>query len=356
VSSVFDLFERLRRESFSGEVEVTSSQGHAIILLKEGKFVWAHRTIDRAFERFQKVSWLQMPSAAQVASGRSWGDFVVALLEANPDSYNRIVRLLKMDRLEVFFRIFFWSNLEMIQRTVDVHTLLVPPELSFYSVREFEPLLIEARKRVADWPDMKIRMGSSRRIFMSQVEPSSLKIDYDAAVDEPSIAPASPDNGQLPQVPFSSEEIEMLRHCDGRNTVQDLVRTLPEGEFLIVRRLLDLWRKGAVRPKDDEESVVSIHARADDISPRDIIGASAVAFLVSLGFLLAGHIFIAPPPAAVPHEIQQALVIYRRTEGHYPATLTEIPSRVFLTRNTLKKFDYTLADPMHFDVKPKAAR
>lgn len=348
MSSVFDLFDTLNDEKFSGEVEVTASQGHAIILMKDGKFVWAHRTLDRAFERFQKVSWLQMPSSAEIGNTKTWRDFVIALLEANPDNYNRLIRLLKMDRFEVFYRLFFWSNLEMIQRSVDVESLLSPPQLSFYSIREFDPLVAEARKRVTDWPEMKTRMGSSRRIFMSQVEPSSLKVEFETS-DEPS--PSINMNTDLPQVPFTSEEIEVLRHCDGRNTVQDLVRTLPDGEFLIVKRLLDLWKKGAVRPKDDEESVVSIHARSNDIGPRDLIACGSLAFLVSLFFYLMAQLFPPTPPSAVHPEISQALTIYRRTEGHYPANLSEIPRRIYFYRTSLKNFDYFLNDPTHFEVK-----
>jgi hypothetical protein len=349
MSSLQDLFEKLRRDSFSGEVDITSSQGHATILLHQGKFVWAHRTLDRAYERLQKVSWLQMPEPPF----RNWPEFVIALLEVNPDNYARAVRLFQMDRLELFFRIFFWTNLEMKAKSFDTAPLLAPSELGFYTPRDFEPLLLEARKRVEEWPSMKQKMGSSRRIFMSQIEPSALQVDY--STESP--GSISQSGGGLSQTPFTPEEIELLKHCDGRNTVQDLVRTLPEGEFLIVRRLLELWQKGAVRPKDDEDSVVSVHARTGEITARDILASLWVAFVFGVAFFSISRLIgIEPPPRGIPQEIPQALNAFRKMEGHFPLTLSELPSKLFLSKDRLRSYDYSLSDPTHYEIKVRSAR
>ncbi|MDB5037816.1 MAG: hypothetical protein JWQ35_1344 [Bacteriovoracaceae bacterium] len=353
MKTVFELFDGLEKEGFSGEVDVTASQGHATVYIKEGRFVWAHRPLDRAIERFQKISWMKMPDSEALLNARSWHSFVGLLLAENQEQYGRVVSLLKVDRLEVFFRIFFWTNLEIIPRGGDLAPLDAT-ELGFYSVRKFDRLLTEAKKRVEEWPKMKTRMGSSRRIFISQVETSSLQVNFDLVEESfDQIADGVSPKIVLPHVPFSSEEVEILKICDGRNTVQDLIRILPDGEFLIVRRLLELWRKGAIRPKDDEESLVSIHTRSGDIGGRDIFASIWMIILISLCFFTFSELSRPDAPSNMPQEITQAVEIYRKLEGHYPLTLSDLPKNLINPKRAGQDFEYSLSDPLRYEIKAK---
>ncbi len=344
MNSPFEFFKSIEDNKWTGEVEVTSSQGHATLLIKEGKFLWAHRPLDRAVERLSKISWIQIPDENALQLARTWEALVGQLLAANQDQYGRLVEFLKTDRLEIFFRVFFWTNVEFIPRSFDGIALNITA-LGFYTLRPFGPLLAEAQKRVEDWPVMKQKMGSSKRIFISLVDPTILKEKNEKEIKE----------AERTSNVFSFDEIELIKLCDGRNSVQDLIRYLPDGEFLIVRRVLDLWRKGAIRPKDDEQSSISLHARSPDFDWKDLWGAGILAIITSL---LWGLLAINKPgPVAKempPQELLQALSIHKSQYGHYPLTLSELSSSVLPYPQMIQDFDYAVLSPTEFRLTAKS--
>lgn len=352
MNTAFELFEKLANQNWTGEVEVTSSQGHALIFIKEGRFLWAHRPIELTIERFSRIEWLKMPDAEALKGIKTWETFVGLLLSTNSDQFGRVVELLKMDRLEVFFRIFFWKNVEIIPRQMPDKEI-DPAQLGFYSLRQFDRLLSEARKRLEEWPLMRQRIGNSKRVFSSQISVSALEAHLPEGIAK-AVDNADALKG-LPEIPFSTEEIELLLLCDGRNTVQDIVRLLPEGEFLVIRRLLDLWKKSAIRPKDEEHSMISMTTSPLELQTSTLITAGFLAIALSLFWAVLS--FFKPEPAISSgnqSSLVQALEVHRRVFNTYPMSLKELNESLYPARQNFQFFDYVLLNSTHYNLAPKA--
>ncbi|MBN8554512.1 MAG: hypothetical protein J0L93_03630 [Deltaproteobacteria bacterium] len=348
----FDFFKKVEKERWSGEVDITSSQGHACLLIKDGQLIWAHRPLDRAIERLEKVEWMHLPPSEVLTSIRSFETLVKEVIAANPDQYARVVKYLKLERLEIFFRIFFWSNVELNPRTFSVEGP-DPVEFGFYTPKRFETLINEAQKRLHEWPVIQEKMGSSKRVFVSQVDLPKKDSSHIDVIDQ-SLMQFDESKARPHHLPFSGEEIDLLRSCDGRNTVEDLIRKFPEGEFLILRRLLELWRKGAIAPKDAEELVAPRQSNAMHFSARHLFGFVWAVALTSAFLTL--HFWITPPDMplkAVPVNVIQAIEIFRELNGHYPLSLLEIQNLRPLSSQETEALVYTLEHPEVYEIKVK---
>ncbi len=336
MNEIFDFFDRINNTSWSGEVEIKSAQGHAIVTIFQGKFLWAYRPVDRSLERFNRLDWLITPKTPM----KSWEELALTLLQLNGEQENRVIRLLKMERLEVFFRLFFWSNTEIIEHPRMIQ-MPSAESLGFYSLRGFDKLLQEAKTRLSDWPRMKSKMGSSKRVFVSLVPSDVIKKNLEAT--------PSDTESDLKSF-YTFEELEILAICDGRNSVQDLVRQLPYGEFFTIRALLDLWRRGAVRAKDEDGTSFSRVFEQDRVTTLDMMGVLWAGLLTVVIFCIA-TLLEGPrtPTACDTAVIAQALEIYRNQSQHYPLTLAELPP-YRIAPTTLEKFRYRLNNPVNYSL------
>jgi len=350
VSSLFDLLTKLEKEQWSGEIAITSSQGNATILLREGQFIWAHRPLDRAIERLSKFSWLKLPPETVLRNCKTWEDFVRMLLHSNPDSYSQLVRFLKTDRLELFFRLFFWSNVELGQRPFAV-ALPDPVELNFYSTRKLSTLLKEANRRLHEWPQIQESIGSSKRIFICQIDlPPENDIPRDA-IDQAFLEKEDTISAVLP---FTLEEIELLRLCDGTRTIQDLVKESMDGEFLTLRRLLNLWEKNAVTPKDDQNFKSSRVSKPNPLKLMDIgmlCVLSPFLGLVFYGMMMLDQEWGRAPVSSVPVQIE--LEAFKSRHGRYPLTLSELKDGSLPVDDVMNRFDYKLLHPLQYQLVVK---
>ena len=345
MSSLFELFAKLERDRWSGEIGISSSQGNATVLIREGQFIWCHRPIDRAVERISKFPWIKMPPEAILRNCKTWEDLVRMFLHANPDSYNQLIRYLKTDRLELFFRIFFWSNIEIASRAFTVEPP-DPVELGFYSMRKLSTLLKEAQRRVTEWPQIQEQVGSSKRIFICQID---LPHQDEAPRDAIDQAFLEKEDSISAVLPFSPEEIEILRQCDGTRTVQDIVRDSIDGEFLTLRRLLALWEKHAIAPKDDENFQSARLPKASPLSLKEVIRALFLSLVTALLFWAAGKVERNWGGASLsPVPVQQSLEIFKHRHGRYPLTLSELPALNLPSRELSEHFDYKLLHPLDY--------
>lgn len=355
MSVLFEFFEKIDRDKWSGEVHVTSSQGHAYLLFKGGSLVWAHRPLDRAIERFQKIEWLKLPPLEILNNLRSWEALVRDLLNANHEQYGRLVRFLKTDRLEIFFRVFFWSNIELLPRGFDVQ-LPDPVQFGFYTQKRMAPLLEEARKRLREWPTIQDRMGNSKRVFVSTVEIPELSDRQLDAVDRALLKLDDDGMGSqdasLQSLPYSLEEIEILKLCNGSMNVQEIIKQSLEGEFLVLRRMMHLWAKGALRPKD--EQVLERKEQAFSTGARDwMYGVWVVFWVLALSMILSILEGISPPVGLVPTSLTQAIEVFRVKRGHYPLSLEELSNEPALSGIPTDAYVYTLVQSDEYKILNK---
>ena len=343
------LLTKMETEKWSGEIEVNSTEGSAFVVLHEGMFLWAHRSIDRSIERFSKITWIDMPPHDVLKLCKTWEELVQALIRSNQQSYHRLVRFLKTERLEIFFRIFFWSNIEIVPRAY-VFELPDQVEFGFYTKRKISTQIKEAQRRIQEWPTFQNLIGSSRRIFIRQIELPQSEPSAKDAIDK---ALSDDENSQI-QIgaqTFSPEEIEIIRACDGTNNVQDLIRKCGVGEFLTIRRIIALWERQIIGPKDEESSQ---HRRIKTHNQWTWKSAlSALLLIISgTGLSLAGSQLRerASRSYASPVALQQSLEIFRKREGRYPLNLQELSVDTSLDNLYLKQFQYKLLHPLHYEL------
>lgn len=349
MSSAFDFFSKLETEKWSGEVYVTSSQGNATLLLKEGQLIWAHRPLDRAFERLSKIEWIKLPPEMILKNIKTWEELVRMVLHSNPDRYSDVTHMLRTERLELFFRIFFWSNVEFVPRQFKVD-LPDPVELGFYRPRSLAPLLKEATRRVQEWPEMQAQIGSSKRIFVCLTDlpasDSRVRDALDQVLAETQISSASPSA-------YSPEEIEILRLCDGTNSVQDIVRVSLDGEFLTLRRMVKLWEKGAIAPKDEPSATIRRKASSEPFQISDLGRVAASLLLASVIAFCADAAKTQWAPESQLSSIdsiplQQALELYRHNAHRYPLSLNDLKAEFPFTDVYIGAYDYRLIHPTEY--------
>lgn len=359
MSTMFQFYERLEKENWSGEVEVTSSQGNAIILIREGKLLYAHRPLQRAIERFEAIHWIQLPPPEALGGTKTWEEFIVRLTKVNQDKYQRLSRYLKTDRLELFFRTFFWENIELFPRPYEVPPL-DPLHFSFYTPRNLSKLIKESQHRIAEWPLIQKKVGSSKRVFITLISlPSTTPTEKPAevdAVDEALIdfGGEFPDNFEESRLPYPPEQIELIKLCDGRNTVEDVIRLSQDGEYLTLRRLIDLWENGVIYPRDLQDQVFNKK------TPQ-LFKWSQIPNLIFLsgvmGLLFAGFSYLSPPPsgsAVVSQSVVQSIEIYRHQNGRYPITLLELVKEGRITPQSFQQHDYKLVNPFEYELRIKS--
>lgn len=358
MNNLFDFFQKLAKEKWSGELQVTASEGNAFIVLREGEFFYAYRPLDRAIERLRQMEWVRVPPDQVLKGLQQWEPLLFLLLQENEAQQDRLIRHLKTDCFEIFFRIFFWKNVDLIPLPEN-EPQAADPRLDFYRRKSLSKLLKEAQTRLQEWPKLQAKIQSSHRVFVSQIPAAELPADGNQkkdAVDQAlEMFEEAGNLNVIRGVSYTEDQIELLRLCDGRNNVGDLIRLSHVGEFLTLRRLYDLWDQGAVVPRDSE-GTKSFKKKRWHLSRRDCVAL----FALGAGLLvsLALPQFVVPPSkqeARVSWQISSALEIYRGLEGRYPVTLAELSQRGILQGQSLDEIEYRLVTLDRYEIRPKTA-
>ncbi len=350
MNDLAEFFLKLEKQEWSGEVQVTASEGNAFILLEHGRFAYAHRPIDRAAERLSKLDWIKLPPENVLNSCRNWDEFIKHLMTQNVGVADRLRSFLKTDRLELFFRIFFWSNVELTARPAEMD-VAGNPNLSFYSKRDLHKLVNEAQTRVKEWPVIQKKIGSSRRVFVSRIpvsDPRRRSENVDA-IDSALLHFEGTSQVSGPQS-FSDEQILLLSLCNGSNSVQEIVKNSPDGEFLTLRRLIDLWEKGLIAPKEDEGTLQVPELR---LLPAWSDWKAALLATLILG-LVCLLLKVALLPQASPHTseaLARGLELYRASQGRYPVSLNELAASGLIHGIEVQKYEYRLLNLNEYSLR-----
>jgi len=349
-----EFFQNLESENWSGEVQITASEGHATVVLAKGQFWYAHRPIDRAVERLRRLEWAKIPPDEIVGSIKSWEDFVQHLVRFNHESRERLLKHLKSDRLELFFRTFFWTNIELLPREFEVD-VADQPELHFYNLKSLEKILKEAQTRRREWPEIQSRIGSSRRIFVltaglsdtGKVPKPELADPIEAALNEFEV-----DNKNTQSGAFSEEELQILHLCDGKHRLQDIIRRSSDGEFLTIRRVVELWNRGLIAPKDVEPSLILKRNNVETPSARQWLWRALSGALLLALLFLSSH-SISSSDSRSLHRVQMSLEVYRAIQGRYPLTLLELSQGGILQGIDGTEYSYHLVNIQEYSLETR---
>jgi len=347
-----DFFLRLEKESWSGELQVTASEGNAFVLIENGRFCYAHRPIDRAAERLAKLEGIKIPPDNLISSCHTWDEFVRLVMTQNMKEADRLVNFFKTDRLELFFRLFFWSNVELLPRPFEFD-IASNADLSFYSKRELGKLVKEAQTRLSEWPIIQKKIGSSRRIFVSKVprmDRGSRGQSRDAI--DSALTQFEGNSHISGPKPFTDEQIQILNLCNGSNSVQEVVRLSADGEFLTLRRLLDLWDKGLIAPKE-EESLLQVKDVKLLLGFHDWKASIVISVVMVVLTFFFSTSQLPTPPAVVPEALLRGLELYRHQHGRYPVTLQELVAAKLIYGLPLRQIDYKLLNLNEYRIGTK---
>ena len=346
MNTLLNYFQELANKNWSGEIDVMASQGNATILMRDGEFILAYRPIGRSFEKFQKIEWLKTPPQNELEKLDNWMVFIEVLLEGNEDKSIQLANFLKIDRMELFYRMFLWSNIEIASREFKVGPL-GSTKLSFYTPKNLNSMLDEAKRRLDNWPQFQERLDSSNRIFVSKINFGPKLVQELESMDTESFR--SEDSTEfegrhpIPTLPYTLEEIELLRECDGRNTVQDLIRRSEHGEYQTIKRLISLWNKKAISPKDEEDAYAESTPLAAKLSVKDVGILIFMIMLISSFFVLTD---ILNPHSAAHHRaavtVTRGLESFRTSEGTYPLTLNVLVRRGLISKIDITNLEYSL--------------
>jgi len=345
MKELFEYLGKLEAESWSGEVQVTSSEGHAFLFLNHGKFVYAYRPLDRAAEKLENSGLFQLPPVTVVQNTKTWGDFIMLLLQLNSENSDILLQHLKSDRFELFFRIFFWTNVELFPRPFDARPEDYP-ELNFYKPKDIGSLLKEAKTRMQEWPKIQARVGSSKRIFISNIplkDTGTVGLSKSDAIERAILEMEQLGSGfsSTREIgPYAAEEMQIIHLCNGRNSLQDLIRQSLDGEFLTLRRILEMWDRGLIRPKDGEASTMTKEAKPKEQSRKDF---KLSVFLSSLSLVFFGLAFLTqslPQSDGTEISLRQALDKYRAAFATYPVSLKDLENSGIMELPRRTQFDY----------------
>lgn len=343
MSNLIDIFKKMENERWSGEVQIEASEGVATVVIQKGKFFYAHRPLDRAIEKISTISWVKAIPPELVSSIRGWDELVRVLMKENKENTDRLVTYLRTDRFELFFRCFFWTNVELksVEYKLDQNQL---DSLNFYPLMSLGKVTQEAQSRKIEWPRIQKQIGSSKRVFVSRVSSNETGPIVSVSADEidRALSDFETTSGRttgLQVGPYSVQEAELIRLCDGSHNVQDLVRLSDDGEFLTLRRLLDLWDRGLISPKEEDPDILD-EPESENIQFVTELKASVLLLLVCFSLLLPlmlAQEFAPTPSVHIPEALSQSLEVYRSRFGRYPITLQELENENVITG----KMDYS---------------
>lgn len=348
MKKIFRFFEELAEQKWSGFIEARASEGLAYICLRKGRFLYAYRPLDRSIERLEKISSMKLPPLNAISPNEGWSDFIEICLKLNPDQTQKLMRYFEIDRFEVFFRIFFWTNLELVPQAQEPNES-EDSEISYFHPTKIESLLKEAQHRDQEWQSIQRRIESSKRIFVLN---SKISNEQFAAPDIIDLALQS-DSSEASFSPEEEMERDLLQLCNGKNSVEDLIRNSYQGEFLVLRQLVDLWNRGLIEPIDQRARSGQSSLRPAKYF-RDALIVSSV--LIVFGAILNLVTLYHPLHRKfyqIPNELSQTLELYRAEFDRYPTQLRELNEAKYFFIPMGQSWPYQWESPTRYHWKTK---
>jgi hypothetical protein len=143
--------------------------------------------------------------------------------------------------------------------------------------------------------------------------------------------------------------------CNGKNTVEDLIRNSYQGEFLVLRQILNLWDQGSIAPIDTRTKSLESPVTAFGVI-QDLTKAVALGALVLICLSLIRRTPLIPIVNSVPQELHQALELHRVEHGRYPQDLQQLQqSKSFFVLEG-QRYLYQPKGPNRYELKSREIR
>lgn len=257
--SLADIFQLIGLQRKTGVLTLRSPEDVVTISFLDGRVVGADSLNKRIEDRLgqvllktRAVSPTELDAAlrTQMETLERLGHI---LLRHSIISKDALRKALEKQILQIIFRVFRWQNgdYHFSQETsVDYDAELVAPMSA-------ESILMEGARMLDEWPIIEKRIPHRGIVFVSTPAARKVEVSADDELNEEVDldllgADAPPPTGS-DRLRISATEADTLALVDGINTVDDIVRNSPHGEFDTCKALYTLASRGLLRPATRDE-------------------------------------------------------------------------------------------------------
>ncbi|MGV8040885.1 MAG: DUF4388 domain-containing protein [Thermoanaerobaculaceae bacterium] len=268
--SLADIFQLIGLQRKTGVLTLRSPEDVVTISFLEGRVVGADSLNKRLEDRLGQVllktgavsqTELEAALRTQMETLERLGHI---LLRHSIISKEELRKALEKQILQIIFRVFRWQNgdYHFSQETsVDYDAELVAPMSS-------ESILMEGARMLDEWPIIEKRIPHRGIVFVATQAAKKVEVAPDEEMLEEAdldlVSPeVTPPTG-TDRLRISATEADVLALVDGLNTVDDIVRRSPHGDFETCKALYALLSRALIRPATRDE--VSRAAQAQSVA------------------------------------------------------------------------------------------
>lgn len=266
--SLADIFQLIGLQRKTGVLTLRSPEDVVTISFLDGRVVGADSLNKRLEDRLGQVllktravspTELEAALRTQMETLERLGHI---LMRHAIISKEALRKALEKQILQIIFRVFRWQNgdYHFSQETsVDYDAELVAPMSA-------ESILMEGARMLDEWPIIEKRIPHRGIVFVTTPAARKVEVsDDDDLLEEVELDLVTAETPPLTgsdRLRISATEADILALVDGINTVDDIVRSSPHGEFDTCKALYALASRALLRPATRDEVSRATHAQS----------------------------------------------------------------------------------------------
>ncbi len=243
-----DILQLVSLQKKSGILTFNSQEGFITLIFEDGFIVGIdafpkklEMRVGNVFVKQEIISeeMLQRALAIQKRTNQKVGEILIGMGLIDEKT---IPEVLKIQATQIVLSLFNWKKGEYNFKVMDY----IDKELRLLTPIAVDNLIMEGVQMLDEWPLIKKVIPSEGIVF----EPVFLGSKKIALISEYDDEVQSKDSNTLY---MTETEVNLLKHVNGKNTVQDIVELGLFTEYKIYKNLYNLFNKGLMKKKEKTE-------------------------------------------------------------------------------------------------------
>ena len=243
-----DILQLVSLQKKSGILTFNSQEGFITLIFEDGFIVGIdafpkklEMRVGNVFVKQEIISeeMLQRALAIQKRTNQKVGEILIGMGLIDEKT---IPEVLKIQATQIVLSLFNWKKGEYNFKVMDY----IDKELRLLTPIAVDNLIMEGVQMLDEWPLIKKVIPSEGIVF----EPVFLGNKKIALISEYDDEMQSKDSNTLY---MTETEVNLLKHVNGKNTVQDIVELGLFTEYKIYKNLYNLFNKGLMKKKEKTE-------------------------------------------------------------------------------------------------------
>ena len=243
-----DILQLISLQKKTGILTFNSQEGFITIIFEDGFIIGIdafpkklEMRVGNVFVKQEIISeeMLQRALAIQKRTNQKVGEILIGMGLIDEKI---IPEVLKIQATQIVLSLFNWKKGEYNFKVLD----FVDKELRMFTPIAVDNLIMEGVQMLDEWPLIKKAIPSEDIVF-DPVYLGSKKITMVSEYDDEK-QPKDADTLHL-----TENEVNLLKHINGRNTVKDIVELGQFTEYKIYKTLYNLFNKGLMKKKEKTE-------------------------------------------------------------------------------------------------------